>query len=228
MSLFEGRGLACRRGERWVFAALDFALPAGGALLLTGPNGSGKSSLLRVMAGLLPPAEGSLLWDGAPLRAEPEGHRRRLHFLGHQDAVKPVLSARENLAFWAALRGGAAAAETLERALAAFRLEALAEVPARLLSAGQKRRLALSRLLASPAELWLLDEPSVGLDRASDRALAEALAAHRAGGGRIVASSHVPLELPGAETLDLDAFAATSAEPWPDADWSEAPWSEIP
>ena len=223
MSLFEGRGLACRRGERWVFAALDFALPAGGALLLTGPNGSGKSSLLRVMAGLLPPAEGSLLWDDAPLRAEPEGHRRRLHFLGHQDAVKPVLSARENLAFWAALRGGLASVVTLERALAAFRLEALAAVPARLLSAGQKRRLALSRLLASPAELWLLDEPSVGLDRASDQALAAALAAHRAGGGRIVASSHVPLELPGAETLDLDAFAATSAEPWPEADWSEAP-----
>ena len=221
MSLFEGRGLACRRGERWVFAELGFALPAGGALLLTGPNGSGKSSLLRVMAGLLPPAAGSLLWEGAPLRAEPEAHRRRLHFLGHLEAVKPVLSARENLAFWAALRGGAADPGAQMRALDAFGLAPLADVPARLLSAGQKRRLALARLLATPAELWLLDEPSVGLDSQSVEALAAAMAGHRLTGGRIVASSHLPLDLPGAESLDLEAFAATSAEPWPEADWGE-------
>ena len=229
MSLFEGRGLTCRRGERWVFAGLDFALPAGGALLLTGPNGSGKSSLLRVMAGLLPPAAGSLQWEGAPLRAEPEGHRRRLHFLGHLDAAKPVLSARENLAFWAALRGGEtarsgeAARDLLDRALDGFGLAALAEVPARLLSAGQKRRLALARLLATPAELWLLDEPSVGLDSASVEAMTAAMAQHREGGGRIVVSTHLPLELPGAERLDLANFAPTTAEPWPEADWSEEP-----
>ena len=221
MSLFEGRGLACRRGERWVFAALDFALPAGGALLLTGPNGSGKSSLLRLMAGLLPPAAGSLFWEDAPLRADPESHRRRVQFLGHLDAVKPVLSARENLAFWVALRGERAEPAKLDRALADFGLAALAEVPARLLSAGKKRRLALARLLATPVDLWLLDEPSVGLDAASGAALAGAMAAHRAEGGRVVASSHVPLELPGAESLDLEAFGAVSAEPWPEADWDE-------
>ena len=223
MSLFEGRSLTCRRGERWVFAGLDFALPAGRALLLTGPNGSGKSSLLRVMAGLLPPAAGSLQWEGAPLRAEPEAHRRRLHFLGHLDAAKPVLSARENLAFWAALRGGETARDLLDRALEGFDLSALAEVPARLLSAGQKRRLALARLLATPSELWLLDEPSVGLDSASVEALTAAMARHREGGGRIVVSTHLPLELPGAERLDLSDFAPTTAEPWPEADWSEEP-----
>ena len=221
MSLFEGRDLACRRGERWVFAALDFALPAGGALLLSGPNGSGKSSLLRLMAGLLPPASGSLLWAGEPLRAEPEAHRKRLHFLGHLDAVKPVLSARENLAFWAALRGVRPEPGQLEAALETFGLAALASVPARLLSAGQKRRLALSRLLAAPAELWLLDEPSVGLDSDSVAALTTAMAAHLGSGGRIVASSHLPLGLQDAESLGLEDFAATTAEPWLGADWDE-------
>ena len=211
-SLFEGRALACRRGERWVFVGLDFMLPAGGALVLTGPNGSGKSSLLRVMAGLLPPASGALLWDGRPLREEPEAHRARVQFVGHLDAVKPVLSVRENLAFWAGLKTDA---ETdLEAALAALDLGHLAEIPARLLSAGQKRRLALSRLFAAPAALWLLDEPTVGLDAASTARLAEAIARHREAGGRLVVSTHLALDLPGAETLRLERFAvAPGLEP---------------
>ena len=212
-SLFEGRALACRRGERWVFAGLDFALPAGGALVLTGPNGSGKSSLLRVMAGLLPPAAGTLLWDGRPLREEPEAHRQRVQFVGHLDAVKPVLSVRENLAFWAGLKTDGEA--DLEAALAALALSHLAEVPARLLSAGQKRRLALSRLFAAPSALWLLDEPTVGLDADSTTRLGEAIAAHRAGGGRLVVSTHLSLGLPGAETLRLERFAAEGdPSPW--------------
>ncbi|MGE5766698.1 MAG: heme ABC exporter ATP-binding protein CcmA, partial [Bacteroidota bacterium] len=179
MADFEGRSLQCRRGGRDVFAGLDFALPAGGALLLTGPNGSGKSSLLRLMAGLLRPASGALLWDGRPVAEEAEAHAARLHYLGHLDAVKPVLTVVENLQFWAALRGGASA---VDRALDAFALTGLAAVAGRLLSAGQRRRLALARLVAAPAELWLLDEPSVGLDHASVGRLAAAIAAHRAGG----------------------------------------------
>jgi len=213
MALFEGRSLHCRRGGRDVFAELSFALPSGGALLLTGPNGSGKSSLLRLMAGLLKPAGGLLTWDGVAIAAAPEVHAARLHYLGHLDAVKPVLSVAENLRFWAALRGTPAA---LEAALDGFALGELAAVPGRLLSAGQRRRLALARLVAAPAELWLLDEPSVGLDHASVGRLAGAIAAHRAAGGRVVVATHMALDLPGAVPLSL---AALSPPPLPEMVW---------
>ncbi|MCH8924595.1 MAG: heme ABC exporter ATP-binding protein CcmA, partial [Proteobacteria bacterium] len=192
MSLFEGRDLLCVRGERRVFEGLSFALAAGGLLVLTGPNGSGKSSLLRIMAGLLRPAAGALLWDGAPVRDDPDAHAARLQYLGHLDAVKPVLSAAENLMFWAALHGGGAAEVT--RALDGFDLGALAEVPGGMLSAGQKRRVALARLLAAPAEVWLLDEPTVGLDAVSLARLTGAIAAHRARGGRVVVATHAAPE----------------------------------
>ena len=215
MSLFEGRDLLCVRGERRVFEGLSFALAAGGLLVLTGPNGSGKSSLLRIMAGLLRPAAGALLWDGAPVTDDPDAHAARLQYLGHLDAVKPVLSAAENLMFWAALHGGGAAEVT--RALDGFDLGALAEVPGRMLSAGQKRRVALARLLATPAEVWLLDEPTVGLDAASLARLTGAIAAHRARGGRVVVATHAAPEAPDAEVLELGDFA-----PGPDA--AHAAW----
>ena len=213
MAVFEGRSLQCRRGGREVFAGFDFVLPPGGALLLTGPNGSGKSSLLRLMAGLLRPAAGQLLWDGRPIAEAPEAHAVRLHYLGHLDAVKPVLSVSENLRFWAALRGGM---DAPERALEAFALTELAEVPGRLLSAGQRRRLALARLVAAPAELWLLDEPSVGLDHASVGRLSAAIAAHRAGGGRVVVATHTALDLGDPQRLPLDALAPP---PLPEMVW---------
>ena len=215
MSLFEGRDLLCVRGERRVFEGLSFALAAGGLLVLTGANGSGKSSLLRIMAGLLRPAAGALLWDGAPARDDPDAQAARLQYLGHLDAVKPVLSAAENLMFWAALHGGGAAEVT--RALDGFDLGALAEVPGRMLSAGQKRRVALARLLAAPAEVWLLDEPTVGLDAASLARLTDAIAAQRARGGRVVAATHAAIEAPDAKVLDLGDFA-----PGPDA--AHAAW----
>ncbi len=205
MSLFEGRDLLCVRGERRVFEGLSFALAAGGLLVLTGPNGSGKSSLLRIMAGLLRPAAGALLWDGAPVADDPDAHAARLQYLGHLDAVKPVLSAAENLMFWAALHDGGTAEVT--RALDGFDLGALAEVPGRMLSAGQKRRVALARLLAAPAEVWLLDEPTVGLDAASLARLTGAIAAHRARGGRVVVATHAAIEAPDAEVLELGDFA---------------------
>ena len=215
MSLFEGRDLLCVRGERRVFEGLSFALAAGGLLVLTGPNGSGKSSLLRIMAGLLRPAAGALLWDGAPVADDPDAQAARLQYLGHLDAVKPVLSAAENLMFWAALHGGGAAEVT--RALDGFDLGALAEVPGRMLSAGQKRRVALARLLAAPAEVWLLDEPTVGLDAASLARLTGAIAAQRARGGRLVVATHAAPEAPDAEVLELGDFA-----PGPDA--AHAAW----
>lgn len=209
-TLFEGRALTCIRGERLVFANLAFALEPGGALVLAGPNGSGKSSLLRLMAGLLKPAAGELLWDGAPIAKDPEAHHARLHYLSHLDAVKPVLSALENLTFWAALRGGSAAGA--EAALERLGLAHLAAVPGRMLSAGQKRRLALARVLAAPAELWLLDEPTVGLDRDSVARLDRAIAAHREAGGRLVVATHIALDLPGAASLAIEAFTRATGD----------------
>jgi len=202
-------GLACRRGERLVFAGLSFRLPAGGAVVLTGSNGSGKTSLLRIVAGLLTPAAGRLAWGEQPLSSDVAAHRARLHYVGHRDAIKSALTPRETLAFSVALRGFPAlrAAPAIDRALAAFALDRTADWPNRWLSAGQRRRLALARLLAAPAPLWLLDEPISTLDGDGRARLEEIIVAHRAGGGRLVLSTHAPLGLAGARTLVLDAFA---------------------
>lgn len=203
---FTGHDLACRRGGRVVFEALGFALRPGDALLLVGPNGSGKSSLLRLMAGLLSPFLGELRWHGASIADDAEAHRARLAYLGHQDAVKPALGVAENLRFWIDLAGGDRGA--LGAALDRFHLADLAEMPARYLSAGQRRRLALARVAAVPKSLWLLDEPSTGLDARSVAALEAALADHRRAGGIVVASTHVPLALDGAASLDLAGYDA--------------------
>src|SRR5690349_16649970 len=162
MALFQGDALACRRGEALIFEAVDFALEPGDALWLSGPNGSGKSSLLRLMAGLLTPVAGSIAWSGAPIDDDRDAHRARLRYLGHLDAVKAHLSVAENLSFWAAYWEIAESA--IEPALARLGIAHLAAAPARQLSAGQRRRLALARLALSTAPLWLLDEPSAALD----------------------------------------------------------------
>ena len=206
---FTGQGLACRRGERLIFRGLDFGLGPGGALVLIGPNGSGKSSLLRLMAGLTPPEAGSLAWNDSDIRQDPGAHRARLHFIGHSDALKPVLSAGESLAFWARMRGTSA---PIEPALARFGLADAAGLPCRYLSAGQKRRLALARLVGTPAELWLLDEPLTSLDSDAAAQLLAAIAEHRAQGGRVVLSTHAPIELGDATRLSLADFRPTPAE----------------
>lgn len=193
---FTGHGLTCRRGERVVFRDLDFALQPGGLLLLRGPNGSGKSSLLRLMAGLLPPAAGELRWGAAPVAVEPEIHRRRLAFLGHLDAIKPGLTTAENLAFWCGV-------PAVEPALTALGIAALALLPARFLSTGQRRRLALARIVASRAPLWLLDEPTNALDEEAEALFAAALAAHRARGGMAALALHGGTAPPDSELLVL-------------------------
>ena len=207
MALFEGQDLACMRGERMVFAGLSFALGPGDALTLTGPNGSGKSSLLRLVAGLLRPAQGRLLWQGRPVAHDPDAHRARLCYVGHQDPVKPLLSVRENLDFWARVQGGAE--DRVEPALERSGLTALAGLPARLLSAGQRRRLNLARLLTAAAPLWLLDEPTVALDDAAIAAFEAALAEQRARGGVVLLATHAPNALPDAGRLALERFAWT-------------------
>jgi heme exporter protein A len=202
--------LACRRGERLVFTGVSFRLAPGGALLLTGANGSGKTSLLRLLATLLPAAAGRLLWGVEPVEADIAAHRARLHYVGHQDAVKPGLTPRETLAFWAALHDVefSRTRPLVDRALAALALEVVADWPCRWLSAGQRRRLALARLYLAPASIWLLDEPTSALDHDSQGRLERAIAAHRASGGRVVVASHTPMEIDAPAGLVLDAFAA--------------------
>ena len=205
-ALFSASDLACLRGHRLVFAGLGFALAPGGALVLAGPNGSGKSSLLRLLALLLPPWRGEIRWGGHGVAEEGDAYRARLRYVGHADGVKPVLTCHESLSFWAALDGLPDPARRAAAALEGAGLGALAAVPGRYLSAGQKRRLALARLLLAPVPLWLLDEPANGLDAAGLNGLEGALAAHRAAGGMVVVATHTPLALPGAATLGLDRF----------------------
>lgn len=206
---FFGDNLACIRGERIVFAGLGFALSPGEVMLLTGRNGTGKTSLLRLMAGLTPGVAGTLTWDDGAVAENPERHRSRMHYVGHLDAMKPVLSVRENLLAWTRLRGGTAAGA--DAALARFGLADLADVPGRYLSAGQRRRLSLARLVATPAALWLLDEPTIALDRESVAVLLDVIAAHRAGGGMTAIATNVAVGIDDAATIDMAAYAAPEA-----------------
>jgi heme exporter protein A len=196
--VLQAAGLAALRGERLVFREVGFTVPAGGALLVRGPNGAGKSTLLRLLAGLLRPVAGTLKWNGMDALSDLSVHARRMAYVGHQDAVKPGLTAAENLRFAARLSGG-----FVPDGLAAMGLQELADVPARLLSAGQRRRLALARLALSPSPLWLLDEPTLGLDAASVDRFAIMLDTHRTRGGVIVAATHLPLPLASAGDLLL-------------------------
>jgi heme exporter protein A len=209
-----GEDLACRRGERLIFTGLSFRLPPGGALVLTGANGSGKTSLLRLLAGLIPLAAGRLAWGASPVEPDPAAHRARLHYVGHQDGVKPGLTPRETLAFWAALRSfeRRGAARAIEEALVAFALVPVADWPCRWLSAGQRRLLALARLCATEAPLWLLDEPISALDHENQARLESVIVAHRAAGGRVVVATHIPIEIEAAARLALDDFAAADED----------------
>jgi heme exporter protein A len=207
--IFRGAGLACERGGRLVFARLDFALGAGELLVLRGANGSGKSTLLRVLAGLTPVLAGEIEWNGVPVLADRLVHNSRCHYLGHQDALKPVLTVRQNLEIWHRLWGGPPLA--VDGALARLGIGHLADLPARLLSAGQRRRLALARLAVVPRPLWLLDEPATSLDADGSARLDELLRDHLAGGGLAVLSSHGAVT-GGGRQLDLADFRPTARD----------------
>jgi heme exporter protein A len=202
-------GLAAARGERPLFSGLGFTLEPGDALVLTGPNGSGKSSLLRLVAGFGRPTGGTLRWDGKPLLDDLESYRSQIHYVGHQEALKPALTVAETLRFWAALA---------ERPLGdpvdplkALGLGQKANTPCRFLSSGQRRRLALSRLVAWEAPLWLLDEPTVGLDDEALGLVATLIERHRATGGIVILSTHQPLPLASAQSLSLADFPPVRA-----------------
>ncbi len=208
--MFAGKDLACARGPRLLFAGLGFAIEPGGALVLTGPNGCGKSTLLRLMAGLIRPLTGALSWGGRPLEGSDDPISARLAYLGYLDAIKPALSARENLIFWAALADPREATARAGLALDELGLADLADLPGRYLSSGQRRRLAIARLLVSGAPLWLLDEPTVALDTDGVERLGKVVARHRDGGGMAVMATHADLPLSGAEILSVADYAPTA------------------
>lgn len=189
-----GRGVRCVRGGREVFSDLDFDASSGEALAVTGRNGSGKTSLLRLIAGLLTASGGSIGLEGGETELTlPE----QAHYLGHRDALKPALSVAENLAFWRDFLGG----EAFEPAesLAAVGLDHAAHLPAAYLSAGQRRRLSIARLLAARRPIWLLDEPTNALDTAGQAMFAGLMSNHLARGGLIIAATHAPLGLQAKE-----------------------------
>lgn len=187
--------LSIARGGVRVLEGVSFALDAGQALVLRGPNGIGKTTLLRTVAGLQPALEGRI--DAAP---------DALAYVGHADGIKSTLSVTENLSFWAQVFGKS----MISQALKAYELEPLADRPAGLLSAGQKRRLGLARLLVTERKLWILDEPTVSLDATAVAMFAAAIRAHLAGGGAALMATHIDLGLDEAEVLELGPMRAKS------------------
>ncbi|MDP2378468.1 heme ABC exporter ATP-binding protein CcmA [Reyranella sp.] len=213
-SLLEVTDLACRRGGRKVFERLSFGMAAGELLALVGRNGSGKTTLLRALALLVRPEAGAIQWQGADVRAEPEAWRSRLAWLGHLEGLKGDLSVAENLRVAEQLRGeGVLDIGRLDAALAAVDLLALADRPVRTLSAGQRRRTALARVVLADVRLWLLDEPLNALDAPAQAAFRTALAKHLAGGGLAIAATHADLGVAGARTLELGSMQSGSSPP---------------
>lgn len=194
--------LAGERGGETIFCDLSFSLESGQALVVTGPNGSGKSTLLRIICGLLPAEAGSITLsdqgESLPVRAA-------CHYLGHQNAMKPALSVRENLGFWQKFHGDDTC--DIAEALEAVDLPGVEYLPFGYLSTGQKRRVSIAKLLISHRPLWIVDEPTAGLDKASEARFAQLMHAHMREGGMVIAATHIPLGLDGVKTLDMSAYA---------------------
>ena len=209
------------RGGRLALSAPGFEVVSGQAGILRGPNGAGKSTLLRALAGLLPLASGDARLGDLSLSDAQEEFTANVAYAGHLDAVKPAMSVRENLASWAALYETPATG--VDPALAAFDLTAIADTPAAYCSAGQKRRLGLSRLLVMNRRVWLLDEPTVSLDAASVALFAQAVSDHCAAGGVALAATHIEIGLPGGPRIDIappQEVAADEADPFLAGAWS--------
>jgi heme exporter protein A len=200
-----GCDVACIRGGRKVFSGISFAIGSGQALLITGPNGAGKTSLLRLVAGLLDTAAGRISLEGG----DPElSIGEQAHYVGHQDALKLSLSVYENIAFWTCFLRGSP--ENIAAALATVGLGGLANLPAGYLSAGQRRRLSIARLLTVARPIWLLDEPSSVLDSSAQAMLSDLMRAHRASGGLVLAAAHGAMGLDAPKLLSLGITAPCS------------------
>jgi len=205
----EGKNLGCMRGERLLFRDLNFAINGGEALVLRGANGSGKSSLLKIVATLLKQSAGDVRWQDRAISDDPDLYRRQIGYIGHLDAVKAALSVQENLQQWANIfcPGDTQNSARVENAMKIFDIPHLAMTPAQHLSAGQRKRVALARLLLKPARLWLLDEPTVSLDGDGVARLAHAIAQHREQGGLVMAATHIDLGLNDAQELTIELTA---------------------
>lgn len=195
-------GLACRRGARLLFQGINLEAVAGRALVVTGPNGAGKSSLLRILSGLLAATSGRVRFEGGDAERP---LAEQMHYLGHDDALKGALSVAENLGFWRAVLGPSGC--SVEEALDEVGLGGLGRLPAAVLSAGQKRRLAIARLLVTDRPVWVLDEPTTALDALAQARFAALARGHLAGGGVLVAATHAPLDLGAADELRIAGAA---------------------
>ncbi|TPI13583.1 heme ABC exporter ATP-binding protein CcmA [Mesorhizobium sp. B4-1-3] len=191
--------LGGERGGETVFSNIGFALDKGEALVVTGPNGAGKSTLLRIVAGLLPVAEGKVRFEGGGEASRTVASAS--HYLGHLNAMKTALSVEENLGFWRAFQGEPAL--SVEEALETVALGGLGHLPFGYLSTGQRRRASIAKLLVSRRPVWLLDEPTAGLDKASEERFAGLMRGHLDDGGIVVAATHLPLGLEGAKELQM-------------------------
>lgn len=197
--MLQVHGLACQRGSRRLFSGLEFSLAPGHWLQVEGHNGAGKTSLLRILAGLSPAEEGRITWQGRPVREVRDAFNAHLLYLGHAPAIKDDLSALENLQTSAALAGQPVDELRALKALRQWGLKGREDLPSRVLSQGQKRRVALARLLCASAPLWILDEPFVALDVAAVAQLCQIIDTHLSGGGMVLFTSHqaVQLQAPG-------------------------------
>jgi heme exporter protein A len=199
--------LLVERGQRRVVQDLSFTVAAGEAVVLVGPNGAGKTTIIRCVAGLIHPVSGQITLSGGDAERDLAA---QAHYIGHLNALKPSLTVEENLRFWADYLGSGSTT-TIDEALAAFDLEALAMIPAGYLSAGQKRRACLARLVATPRPIWLLDEPTVSLDSASVNLLARRIGAHVEAGGLLLAATHIPLGLASERRLEIGVLRPEAA-----------------
>ncbi|MES2586091.1 MAG: cytochrome c biogenesis heme-transporting ATPase CcmA [Pseudomonadota bacterium] len=203
ISALEARSIACVRGDRELFSELNFQVFAGQCLHIRGENGVGKTSLLRLLTGLASPESGEVLWNGHPIKKEASEYRSKLLFLGHRDALKEDLSAIENLRMYAAIDGIVLAEPDAFSSLWRFGLKGREDLPVNCLSAGQKKRVLMARMLTRRAQVWILDEPFNALDAQAVRELQGLIAEHLEGNGVVVLTSHQPLAIPGLRVLDL-------------------------
>lgn len=205
--MFLAQDLACLRGDRLLFKHVGFELNAGGLLYVLGENGSGKSSLLRMLCGLLMPEEGAVFWDGNKIKESAENYLPNLTYIGHLNGLKDDLTALENLQISARLAGGEVTSKQALVALKAIGIARCANLPVRVLSQGQKRRVALAMLWLTQSQLWILDEPFAALDVASTEVLASRLGEHMANGGMTIITTHqdVAIQALSTQTLRLSA-----------------------